>query len=133
VITPARPAARSTHRSPTRSVPLYVIIASIAAVVLVIGQFAMIALVPVLVTTIAAFVDPRLGWLRWWALALITAYGIPLAIYTLRDDPAPSLSKDLHPVAFVIVVAVALATTIRIGAAVVAARSARIAQSGRAN
>ncbi|MEV6559464.1 hypothetical protein AB0M22_27360 [Nocardia sp. NPDC051756] len=95
----AYPAARS------------VIISAWAVPVLIIGQFAMVAVVPVVIALIGTLRDARLRPLRCFAVALAVAYAVPLGIWRLRSDPAQSLSKDINPflAALVVVAAVALA------------------------
>ncbi|MGG7509964.1 hypothetical protein [Plantibacter sp. YIM 135249] len=93
--------------------PLYLFIAAWAVLVMVASQFSMIALVPVLVVLIGSFTDPRARILRWWTSALAVAYAIPLAILNVRPDPAASLSKDMHPVWFVLILLAAVALLVR--------------------
>ncbi|MFI6172342.1 hypothetical protein ACIBCN_36575 [Nocardia sp. NPDC051052] len=83
-----------------------VLISAWAVPVLIIGQFAMVAVVPVTLVLIGTLRDARLRPLRWFSAALATAYAVPLGIWILRPDRAQSLSKDMNPVlAGVIVVA----------------------------
>ena len=107
----------SAHVVPTKTsrvrAPLYLQIAAWAIPVLVLSGFAMIALVPVLVALIASFTDPRSRYLRWWSGAVAALYSAPLAILNLRDDPAPSLTQDMHPVFLVLIVAAAIALLAR--------------------
>lgn len=103
-ITPAK-----TSRAPKK-----VLISLWAIPVLMIGQFAMVAIVPVTLVVIGTLRDARMRPLRWWAAGLAVAYATPLAVWALRADPAPSLSKDIHPVLLGLVVAVAVAFLIRI-------------------
>ncbi|WP_223884914.1 hypothetical protein [Nocardia colli] len=88
-----------------------VIISAWAVPVLIIGQFAMVAVVPVVIALIGTLRDARLRPLRCFAVALAAAYAVPLGIWRLRSDPAQSLSKDINPflAALVVVAAVALA------------------------
>ncbi|MFD6157033.1 hypothetical protein ACFWF7_04790 [Nocardia sp. NPDC060256] len=86
-----------------------VIIAAWAVPVLIVGQFAMVAVVPVTVVLIGTLRDARLRSLRPWAGALAVAYAVPLGIWILRPDRAQSLSKDMHPVLAGVVVAAGLA------------------------
>ncbi|MDJ0392441.1 hypothetical protein QMK17_03720 [Rhodococcus sp. G-MC3] len=87
--------------------PRYFQISSWAIPVMVVGQFSMIALLPVLVLVIASLADSRTRALRPWTLGLAVAYFIPLAIMKLRADPAQSLSKDMHPILLALIVAAA--------------------------
>lgn len=88
-----------------------VIISAWAVPVLIIGQFAMVAVVPVVIALIGTLRDARLRPLRCFAVALAAAYAVPLAIWRLRAEPAQSLSKDINPflAALVVVAAIALA------------------------
>jgi hypothetical protein len=106
--------AVSPARSTDRRVPLYMHIAAWAAPALIATGFAMIALVPVLVVLIGSCTDPRVRFLRWWTTALAGAYAIPLTILNVRDDPAPSLTKDMHPAFLVLILVVAAAVLVRI-------------------
>ncbi|WP_198036842.1 hypothetical protein [Nocardia sp. BMG51109] len=96
-----------THRN-ARTVSLPVSISAWAVPVLVIGQFAMVAILPVAITLIGTLRDTRHTGLRWWAAALTVAYAIPLALWAIGPDRAPSLSKDMHPAFAVLIVAVAI-------------------------
>jgi len=84
-----------------------------AIAVLILGEFAMLAVVPVVLLTVQVFRDARLRALRWWAVAVAAAYASGLAVWALGPDRAPSLSKDLHPVHAAVIVAAAVAFAIR--------------------
>jgi ABC-type Fe3+ transport system permease subunit len=81
---------------------------------LVLGQFALLAVVPVAVVLIGAR-RSRAG--RWWSGLLAAAYVIPLALWVFGPDGVPSLSKSMSPAVTAAVaavgVAVALAHTVR--------------------
>jgi hypothetical protein len=79
--------------------------------VLVIGQFAMLAIIPVLIVLIGSVRDARLRAVRPWSIALGAAYATPLAIWAIRPDGAQSLSKDIHP-AFVVLISLASAAAL---------------------
>ncbi|MGA6167273.1 hypothetical protein [Amycolatopsis magusensis] len=98
--------------TPTRPGSLPVIISAWAVPVLVLGQFAMVAVVPVLIVLIGTFRNRGLRPLRWWAAALGAAYATPLALWAIGPDRAPSLSKDMHPVLTGVVAATALAVAV---------------------
>ncbi|MBN6038166.1 hypothetical protein [Amycolatopsis sp. 195334CR] len=89
-----------------------VVIAAWAAAVMIAGQFAMIAIVPVAIAVIGILTTRRLRPLRWWAIALGAAYALPLALWAIGPERAPSLSKDMHPALMVLVVATAAGTAI---------------------
>ncbi|MFI5776330.1 hypothetical protein [Nocardia sp. NPDC051570] len=86
-----------------------VIIAAWLAPALIIGQFALVAAVPVAIVSIGSLRNRRL---RWWATALATAYAIPLCLWILRPDRAPSLSKDIHPALAALVVATSVTVAV---------------------
>jgi len=98
----------------TGRAPKSVLISLWTIPVLMIGQFALVAVVPVVLVLIGTLRDARIRPLRWWAVALAVAYATPLAIWVLRPDGAQSLSKDIHPVLLGLVVAVAFAYLIRL-------------------
>ncbi|QWF77782.1 hypothetical protein [Amycolatopsis sp. CA-230715] len=100
------------ERAGTRPVSRSVIISALAVPVLVLGQFAMIAIVPVALVLIGTLRDARLRALRWWAAALTAAYATPLALWAIGPERAPSLSKDMHPVFAAAVSVTALAVAI---------------------
>ncbi|MGC4942629.1 hypothetical protein [Kribbella sp. DT2] len=94
--------AQPAVRRPSRAV----IISAFAVPVMVVGQFAMLAIVPVAILLTVTLRTARLRALRWWAAGLTAAYAIPLAAWAIGPDRAPSLSKDMHPaLAAVIVIA----------------------------
>lgn len=97
----------TVHRT-AHAVSLPVRISSWAVPVLIIGQFAMVAIVPVVITLIGTWRDTRLAALRWWSAALASAYAAPLALWAIGPERAPSLSKDMHPVFLVLIVVIAL-------------------------
>ncbi|GAB2571445.1 hypothetical protein [Kribbella endophytica] len=104
--TTAQPTVESTAvRRPSRAV----IIAAFAIPVMVVGQFAMLAIIPVAVLLTGTLCSARFRALRWWAAALATAYAIPLAAWAIGPDRAPSLSKDMHPVLAGVIVAASIA------------------------
>lgn len=113
--------AATIHTPPTRTpgkrAPRYLQIAAWSIPVMMIGQFAMLAIAPVLVVLLGALIDVRARYLRWWAVAVAAVYAVPLVIRFVRVDPAPSLSKDIHPglLAAVVVVAAALLVRLYLG------------------
>lgn len=80
--------------------------------VLVLGQFALLAVVPVAVVVIGTIRAAALRAVRPWAALLAATYALPLAIWLLRPDRAPSLSKDMHPAFLVAIVAAAVTVLI---------------------
>lgn len=97
----------------TDRLPRYFPICAWAVPIMVVGQFSMIALAPLLVLVIASVADRRTRSLRPWTLALGIAYAVPLTVKLVREDPAPSLSKDMHPVLFAAIVVAGAALLIR--------------------
>ncbi|KAA2257548.1 hypothetical protein F0L68_24940 [Solihabitans fulvus] len=100
-------ANRTAHRT---SLP--VLIAAWAVPVLVLGQFALIAGIPIAVVLIGTLRDTRLRALGWWTGALTAIYAVPLALWAFGPNGAPSLSKYLSPVATALVVAAGLAVAV---------------------
>ncbi|MFI6308145.1 hypothetical protein ACIBCH_40170 [Amycolatopsis thailandensis] len=101
---------RTLDRETTvRRAPRSVIISAWAVPIMVLGQFAMLAVVPVALVLIGTLRDTRLRALRWGAIALTAAYATPLALWAIGPERAQSLSKDMHPVFAAIIVAVGVA------------------------
>ena len=100
----------STTVRPTRA-RRAVLISAIAVPVLIVGQFAMLAIVPVAIAVIAG---SRIAGVRLWTWLLGALYATPLVVWALRADPARSLSKDIHPVLAGLVIAGAAAVLIAI-------------------
>ena len=103
------PAKRTIRRA-----PIYIHIAAWAVPAMVLGEFAMLAIVPVAVLVIGTLVDARVKPLRWWAGLLGVLYATPLAIWLLRDDGAQSLSKDMSPILGALIVAASVAFLIKV-------------------
>ncbi|OZM71116.1 hypothetical protein CFN78_21880 [Amycolatopsis antarctica] len=85
------------------SVPLPVTIAAWAVPIMVLGQFAMLAIIPVAIALAGAVLRTRDRLVRAAAVLLAVTYAIPLLAWLTRADGAPSLSKDIHP-AFVVLI-----------------------------
>ncbi|GAA1539052.1 hypothetical protein GCM10009678_21690 [Actinomadura kijaniata] len=90
--TTSQPPARAGRRAP-RAVTL----AAWAVPVMVLGQFALLAGVPVAIALAGALRRTRDRAVRRAAALVAVAYAIPLAVWLARPDGAPSLSKDIHP------------------------------------
>ena len=99
---------------PRKAMPGYVLYSVWAVPVMVLGQFAMLAIVPVALVTIGTFRDDRVRPLRWWAALMAGLYLVPLALWRLNPDGAPSLSKDMHPVFAGLIVASAVVLLVKI-------------------
>ena len=95
-----------------RRTSLTVLIAAWLVPVFVLGQFALMAGLPIAVVLIGTLRDARLRALRWWTAAVTAAYAVPLAVWLIGPSDAPSLSKFLSPVATGAVVAVGVAVAI---------------------
>ncbi|MFF8913281.1 hypothetical protein ACF08M_08120 [Streptomyces sp. NPDC015032] len=87
----------SHHTRTDRRVPRSVTAASWAVTVMVVGQFALIAVVPVVIALVGALRQVSDRAVRGAATLLAVTYAIPLAICATRPDGAQSLSKDMHP------------------------------------
>ena len=117
--TPTTASVPSNERSatrPRRRTPLLLTVAAWSVPVLVLGQFALLAVVPVAGIAIETLVGARARALRRWALPLVIAYAVPLAIWIVRPDPAASLSKDIAPALVALVVAASIPLLVRITA-----------------
>jgi hypothetical protein len=102
----ARP-QRRTGRAPRKF-----LISALAVPVMVVGQFAMLAIIPVAIVLTTALRDARLRALRWWAAGLAAAYATPLVLWAIGPDRAPSLSKDMHPALAAVIVAASVALVV---------------------
>lgn len=87
----------SAHPGP-RQASRSVIVSAWAVPVLVLGKFAMMAVIPVALLVRGTLRDPRLWPLRWWAVAVAAAYATPLVRWAVGPDRARSLSRDMDPV-----------------------------------
>jgi hypothetical protein len=88
--------------------PRYVTVSAWAVPLLMVGQFALVAALPVALIAFAAIKDRRVRALRWWAGALAALYATPLVFWLVRANGAESLSKDIHPAFVALVSAAAL-------------------------
>ncbi|MGI5170285.1 hypothetical protein ACQEU3_38620 [Spirillospora sp. CA-253888] len=92
-----------------RRLPRSVTVSSWAVPIMIVGQFAMLAIVPVAIALIGALRRTRDRAVRRAATILAVVYAVPLAIWVARPDGAPSLSKDMHPVFAGLIVAASIA------------------------
>ena len=111
--TPTPATETAPVRRPRRT-PVYVHIAAWAVPVMVLGQFAMLAIVPVAIVLIASLADARVRALRWYTGLLAALYATPLIIWIVRPDGAQSLSKDIHPVFVALIVAASALLLVKI-------------------
>ncbi|MBB5080177.1 hypothetical protein [Nonomuraea endophytica] len=93
----------------TRRTPLAVTISAWAVPVMVIGQFAMLAIIPVVIALVGAFRHTRDRLVRWTAAVVAASWTIPFVIWQVRPDGAPSMSKDIHPGFVALIVAASAA------------------------
>lgn len=97
-----------------RRAPRSVFIAAWAIPIMVLGQFAMLAIVPVAIVLVGTLRSARIRALRWWVALLTLAYATPLAIYAFNPDRAQSLSKDISPVFVVLIVAISAVVLLKL-------------------
>ncbi|OON73489.1 hypothetical protein [Streptomyces tsukubensis] len=92
-----------------RRVPLSVTVSAWAVPIMVVGQFALVAGVPVAIAVIGTVrrVPDRAA--RLAATAVAASFATPLAVWLVRPDGAQSLSKDMHPVFAGLIVAASAA------------------------
>ncbi|WP_405656689.1 hypothetical protein [Streptomyces sp. RK9] len=114
--TPTDVPAGTGHR-----IPRAVTISAWAVPIMVLGQFALISGVPVVIALVGAFARVRDRAVRAAAALLAVSFAIPLTIWLVRPDGAQSLSKDIHPGFVVLIVAAGAALVL----ALRRARSAR--------
>ncbi|MET8826887.1 hypothetical protein ABZX40_04535 [Streptomyces sp. NPDC004610] len=88
------PARRTAAR---RRIPLAVTVSAWAAPVLVVGQFSLVAALPVTIALVGSLLRVRDRTVRVTSALLTAAYAVPLVTWLVRPDGAPSLSKDMHP------------------------------------
>lgn len=106
----------STATTSSRCTPRSVISSAWAVPIMVLGQFAFLAAIPIVLVLVLGRVlhDPHLRALRAPASLLAAVYAIPLALWLLNPNRAPSLSKDISPgfVALIVAASALLLTTI---------------------
>lgn len=108
------PTAPAPARS--RRTPRYVLVSAWAVPIMVLGQFAFLAVIPVALVLSGALRDPRLRELRWPAGLLAVVYATPFGIWLLNPDRAQSLSKDIHPGFVALIVAVSAVVLLKLWA-----------------
>lgn len=94
--------------------PRQVVVSAWAVPIMVLGQFAFLAVIPVALVLSGALRDPRARALRGPAGLLAAVFATPMAIWLLRPDGAESLSKDIHPGFVGLVVAASAVVLVRI-------------------
>lgn len=88
---------RRGGRRGDRPVPRSVTVAAWAVPLLVVGQFALLAVLPVVLALVGALRSVRDRAVRRAVFLLAAAYAAPLVVWLVRPDGAQSLSKDMHP------------------------------------
>jgi hypothetical protein len=86
-------------------------VAAWAVPALVLGQFALLAGLPIAVVLAGSLRERRL---RWWAGGLTALYVALLAGWLLGPSSAPSLSKFLSPVAMALFAAAGVAVAVAV-------------------
>ncbi|GLK15006.1 hypothetical protein GCM10017600_84190 [Streptosporangium carneum] len=81
---------------------------------MVVGQFALLAIVPVVIALVGALRHARDQTVRRAATLLAVTYAIPLVVWLTRPAGAPSLSKDIHPAFVGLIVAASAALIVTI-------------------
>lgn len=107
----ATPLAPTAHRR----VPRAVTVSAWAVPIMVLGQFALIAGVPVVVALAVALARVRDRAVRGAAVLVAVSFAIPLTVWLVRPDGAESLSKDIHPgfVGLIVAASTVLVVTVR--------------------
>jgi hypothetical protein len=100
--------------NPTRRPSRTTVIAAVAAPLLVAGQFAMVAVLPVTVALVSAFAMRESRATRFWAIVLGAAYAVPFLRYLTDPDRPRSLSAslDLYSTTAILAAGVALLVTL---------------------
>ena len=100
----------------TFEIPRKVTISAVTVPVLIVGQFALVAIAPVAIVAIATARRVQDRTVRALAALLTGSYATALVLWAAGPDRAPSLSKDLHPVVAAAIVVSAVALLGRIAA-----------------
>ena len=101
------------------------IVAASTVPVLVLGEFAWLAGLPIALVLAGSFWDVRVRALRAPAVLLAVTYAVPYIIWKTRTDPAPSLSRDIDPLLTAAIVAASAVVIVTFWASRRAARSSR--------
>ncbi|MFE5332179.1 hypothetical protein ACFRCG_37935 [Embleya sp. NPDC056575] len=92
-----------------RRIPRAVTVSAWLVPVMVLAQFALIAVVPVAIALIGALTRVADRSVRAAAALVAVAFAVPLTVWLVRPDGAQSLSKDIHPVFVALLVAASAA------------------------
>ncbi|MFI6978519.1 hypothetical protein ACIBSV_07950 [Embleya sp. NPDC050154] len=106
---PTSPENAAPRNAAARRIPRAVTVSAWAIPVMVLGQFALIAGVPVMVALVGALTRVRDRAVRAGAVIVTVAFAIPLTVWMVRPDGAQSLSKDIHPAFVGLIVAASAA------------------------
>ncbi|MGB3443476.1 MAG: hypothetical protein WBA97_32470 [Actinophytocola sp.] len=101
--TPSTTTATPTGSS--RTVPRHVVHSAWAVPVLVVGQFAFLAVIPVTLIAVGTLRKVKNRTLRLLAGLLTATYAVPFLWWAANPDRAASLSKDMSPVFASLIVA----------------------------
>ncbi|MFF1697731.1 hypothetical protein ACFVXC_29640 [Streptomyces sp. NPDC058257] len=109
--------AATIESRPTRAgryIPLSVTVSAWAVPVMVVGQFALVAGVPVVIALVGALRRVPDRAVRGAAALVALTFAIPLVFWLTRPDGAQSLSKDMHPgfVGLIVAASAALLVTL---------------------
>jgi hypothetical protein len=91
-----------------RGLPIDFVISAWAIPTLVIGQFALLAILPATMLVVGTLRSPHRRELRWYTSALAASYATPLVIWAVRPGRAQSLSKDMHPALAALIIGISL-------------------------
>ncbi len=105
---------RDTGDGDAGRVPWTLLVSAYLVPVMIVTQFAWLATMPVLVLLLCTLRNVRGRLVRWLAVLLAVVYATPYAIWKLRPDPAPSLSKDMDPVFAALIIAASVAFIVAI-------------------
>lgn len=100
------PSARTD--TPSDGVRRSFVVSAWAVPTMVVGQFAMLAIVPVVLVLRSARRDQTSRAVRAWAVGLGAAYTASLAMWAVGPDRERSLSKDMHPAIAALIVTTSL-------------------------
>lgn len=91
-----------------------VIVSAWAVPIMVLGQFAFLAVIPVAIMVTKTFQGTKSRASRWRVGTLGALYAIPFLLWALNPNRAESLSKDIHPVFVGLIVAISAAVLLKI-------------------
>lgn len=107
-----RPTARAVRRR-ARHPFRRVVLAGAAVPVLVAGQFALMAVIPIAMASVTTWRYADLRRLRPWTATLAALYALALAMWAVGPDRAESLSKDIDPLVAIAISIAGLALAAR--------------------